>query len=125
MRRITFAIALALTLVASLPGPVGATTANISPASQSHGHNVISSWNLSWSGRLDYHVKFEYGQYGATLENLDTTDTSRFTQWGFSPCPGDPTNYNQVLSVWDNVGHSPGNKATDTSTAHEDAGNPC
>ena len=124
MQRMLLALGLAACLAVLSAVPVGATTADISPSSQSHAHNVASHWTASWSGRLLFNVDWEYGDGNGISGNATNVVEFGLT-YGWSPCPGDQTNYTQTLSVWDNITHGSSNFASDTSTAHENAGNPC
>ncbi len=106
-----------------------AASANVTPATQTHAHNVSSHWTLSWGTTSPYHVIFAYGDAGNDgLLWQNTTLVGSSTSWTFSPCPGEATNFTQVLNAYDgwvnSTGHYKG-LATDSSTAHENSGAPC
>lgn len=123
MRRGLLSFVLAVGLVVSTVGAAGAVSAQISPATQSHAHNVASHWTGSWTGRAAFHTEFDYGDGYYTP--YDGSSTSKAYTHGFSPCPGDATTYYQLLQVWDNIGHGSSLYASSTSSAHENAGSPC
>jgi hypothetical protein len=125
-RRIAAATA-AILLAATMSTSVFAASANISPATQSHAHNVASHWSLSWGSTSPYHVIFSYGNgYGLLWQN--TTIVSASEYYTFSPCPGDPATYHQQLDVydgWNNTNGTYKGYANDTSSATESTGTPC
>jgi hypothetical protein len=124
MRRGLLPFVFALSLALAAVGPAAATTAAITPQTQSHAHNVDSHWTGTWSGRTSFDATFYYGN-GYGLE-IVTTATSHAYSYSFSPCPGDPTTYYQGLYVWDNTGHSGTHlEGLSTSTASENSGSPC
>ena len=123
MRRSFISLFLAVALLTLAGSPALAVSANINPATQSHAHNVSSSWTGSWTGRVSFDTIFWYGD-GTGLEVV-TNNLSRNYSHGYSPCPGDPTTYYQLLQVWDNVGHGTELYASSTSSAHENSGTPC
>lgn len=123
MRRGLLSLLLTAALMLSAAGPVGAVSANIAPATQSHPHNVSSSWTGSWTGRVNFDTRFWYGDgigREVVTANLNYPYSRRY-----SPCPGDPTTYYQLLEVLDNVGHGSSLYASSTSSTHESAGTPC
>jgi hypothetical protein len=125
MRRL-FSIGILVSLIAAMsatPAVARTLTANISPSTQSHPHNVSSSWTGSWAGYASYHVEFWYGDGMVTTTDL-TNSTSRSYTHMFAPCPGEPTAYTQTLRVWDNW-PGPGLYVYRYSTSHEAAGAPC
>jgi hypothetical protein len=126
MRRLLlFPAAVILSLV--LATSAFAASATVNPVSQTHAHNVSSHWTLSWGNTSPFHVIFAYGDgFGLLWQN--TTLVSASPSYGFSPCPGDPTTYTQVLNVYDGWVNSTGGYkgfASDPSTAHEATGTPC
>ncbi|MEA2621851.1 MAG: hypothetical protein QOH61_761 [Chloroflexota bacterium] len=123
MRRALLSLALAASLVMAVAAPVGAVSANIAPATQTHSHNVLSHWTGSWTGRANFDTLFWYGD-GTGVEVV-TANLNRAYSHLYSPCPGDPTNYFQLLEVYDNIGHGSSLYASSTSSTHENSGTPC
>lgn len=125
MKTKLFSALVAVAIAASVGvASVYAVSASITPATQSHAHNVSSHWTGSWSGRTNFHAEFDYGD-GSPVVIYDGASTSRSYSHIFSPCPGDSTTFYQTLQVWDNVGHGSSLLATSTSSATESAGTPC
>lgn len=125
MKRQFVAVGLALTMVFSQGGQAFAVSASITPATQSHAHNVASHWWLGWGDTSPFNVLFDYGD-GYGLYWSSTTLRSYYATYGFSPCPGDPTLYYQSLSVFDGY-HYPyyNGYAVSYSSARESQGSPC
>lgn len=123
MRRSFISLFLAVALLTLAGSPALAVSANINPATQTHAHNVASSWTGSWTGRISFDTIFWYGD-GTGLEVV-TNNLSRNYSHTYSPCPGDATTFYQQLQVWDNVGHGTSLYASSTSSTHENAGTPC
>lgn len=97
-----------------------ATTASISPATQSHAYGVLSSWTLIWSGQSAYKVNFTYGD-GGSWSVVNTTATSEGRTHHFYPCS--TTTFSQSLKIY-----QPGNStptASSSSTSHETGGGAC
>lgn len=113
---------MAMAVILILPSvlPVLATSATITPSTQSHAHGVASSWSLTWGSAAPYDVYFwwDVNDSPADWILLDTTTTSKHITHTFYPCVG--TNFSQELDVYDQ--HA---LAADTSTASEAGGNPC
>jgi hypothetical protein len=124
MRRTALSLVLAGGLIMSAAvGPVAATTATVTPLTQTHAHNVSSHWTGSWTGRTNFHTEFDYGDTFYTP--YDGALTSKSYSYLFSPCPGDQTTFYQLLQVWDNVGHGASLYAAQSSSSHENSGTPC
>lgn len=123
MRRGLSSLVVAVCVVFASASAVTAISAAITPATQSHAHNVASHWTGSWTGRVEFDALFQYGD-GTQLEII-TSSTSHSYSHTFSPCPGDAITFPQLLEVWDNVGHGSSLFASSTSTATESAGTPC
>jgi hypothetical protein len=106
-----------------------AASASITPASQSHAHNVSSHWTLAWGTTSPYHVLFAYGDPGGNgLLWQNTNVVSGSANWTYSPCPGEQTTFTQWLNVYDGWNNTTGHYkgfASDSSTAHEASGSPC
>jgi hypothetical protein len=71
----------------------------------------------------NFHTEFDYGD--GFFTPYDGALTSKSYTYGFSPCPGDPTTYYQLLQVWNNIGHGSSLYASSTSSSHENSGTPC
>jgi hypothetical protein len=114
---------LALLLVLTMSGGAAASTASITPATQTHGHGVAASWTLSWGGVAPfrtvcfYYDKDNTGEGGFCL--LETNAVGATASHAFYPCVG--RTYTQVLNVTDHNSTF----ATKTSKATESGGNPC
>ena len=125
MRRLLALVAGCGLLWAMASAPVGATqiSASISPSTQTHAHNVASSWTGSWTGNTPFHVEFWYGDGFVTTTDLTNSHSKAYTHV-FAPCPGEATTYTQTLNVWDSW-PGPGYFTYKNSVSHEAAGSPC
>lgn len=121
MKRGLLSVSVAVLLALSNSGIATATSANISPHSQSRAHGVASSWTATWGDNGPFNVVFhpdtanpglhEWAQYG-----IWSTSYPHSMAW--YPCT--TTTYTQELSIKDNYG-----SAVHRSTASEAGGNPC
>ena len=120
MKRVVVSVSIAMLFVLSNTGIVAATSANISPHSQSHAHGQASSWTATWGDNGPYNAVFhpstanpglhEWARYGISY-------TSYYDSMAFYPCTG--TTFRQQLVIDDAYG-----SANHWSTATE-AGGPC
>lgn len=97
-----------------------ATTAVITPATQSHSYGTLSTWSAVWSGQSSYKVSFAYGD-GGSFSLANTTTTSANLNHHFYPCTS--TTYTQQLKIY-----QPGSTfvtASGTSTSRETGGSGC
>ena len=118
MKRVLVSVSIAVLLILSNTGIVAATSANISPHSQSHAHGQASSWTATWGDVSPYNAVFhpstadpglhEWAQYGISY-------TSYSHSMAFYPCTG--TVFTQQLVIDDAYG-----SANHWSTASEAGG---
>lgn len=120
MTRSILSVMLAATLILGAVSPAAATTATISPSTQSHAHGVASQWNLSWSGHSPFKWEFDFGD-GAYTGSFGAwvSYTSKHVTYAFYPCSW--TQFNQSLVVDDAWGI----RGVRSSYASENGGNPC
>lgn len=121
MKRVVFSASIAMLFVLSNTGIVAATSANISPHSQSHAHGQASSWTANWGDVSPYNYVFhpDVGNPGLHEQaEYGVTKTSYPHSMAWWPCTS--TLYTQQLVIDDRYG-----SANHSSTASEAGGNPC
>jgi hypothetical protein len=93
----------ALLITFSQTGVAAATTATISPSSQSHAHGVASHWTTSWSGQTPIRqVCFAYDVNNSSEGGwclFTTSSTSRSDSHTYWPCT--TKTFTQALEVYD------------------------
>jgi len=105
MRRLLVSMSLGMIFVLSNTGIVAATSANISPHSQSRAYGQQSSWTATWGDVGPYNVVFH-----PDIANPGLHEWARYGIWttsyphsmAFYPCT--TTTYTQELSVADKYG---------------------
>jgi len=123
MRRALITCVLAATFALGVAGVAEATTATISPLSQTHTHGQASNLTLSWTGVKPFRtVCFYYDKndlnagywcyFSTSYDGVLTSNT-------FWPCT--TTTFTQLLNVtdWNS------NFKSTTSTSRENGGVPC
>ncbi len=111
-------VSLAAALLMASTSPATATTASITPASQTHTHGVASHWTVSWTGKSPYTWSFDFGDGFYTYGN-GVTYTSRQIGYTFWPCS--TTRFQQSLVVDD----ANGIRGVSSGYATEAGGSPC
>ncbi|MES2208717.1 MAG: hypothetical protein V4515_00800 [Chloroflexota bacterium] len=118
MKRVVVSGSIAMLFVLSNTGIVAATSANISPHSQSRAHGVASSWTATWGDNGPYRPTFHPDTANPGLHEWApglTWLTSYQHSMAFYPCTG--TTFRQQLVVDDAYG-----SASHWSTATEGGG---
>jgi hypothetical protein len=118
MRRILSAVVAAMLLGSQFVLPTTATTASISPTTQSHAYGVASTWTDSWGGSAPFEVRFFTGD-GYVFAPVYNTQTQMVVRHAFYPCRG--TTYRQTLTVIDRINYG----IATNSSATEGGGGPC
>lgn len=121
MKRRLLSASVAVLFVLSNSGIATATSANISPHSQSRAHGQASSWTATWGDNGPYNPTFHPDTANPGLHEWApgwTWQTSYQHSMAWYPCT--TTRYTQQLVVDDQYG-----SANHWSTASEAGGNPC